>query len=206
MERSVKTDLSRSPTVLFNGGVRFQSARAARLARVRRARAAPCARSPVRIASAAGFEAARQRGGRSLLFQWSSLVGTFDDREARLSSRETREPSFYRGLIGPLLRLELRGGIAYPWDLRRLASGPASKWMLTLEPCPSPGTAPAIIPLWESDVPTRETGYEPCFRCFVGSYSSLFFHIERTMVASLRASVSLARFGFVPAVTRRVYS
>jgi hypothetical protein len=34
MERSVKTDPSRSPTVLFNGGVRFQSARAARLARV----------------------------------------------------------------------------------------------------------------------------------------------------------------------------
>jgi hypothetical protein len=44
MERSVKTALSHSPTVLFNGGVRFQSACAAGLARVQLARAAKVAR------------------------------------------------------------------------------------------------------------------------------------------------------------------
>ena len=44
MERSVKTDPSRSPTAFFHGGVRFQSARAARLARVQLARAAKVAR------------------------------------------------------------------------------------------------------------------------------------------------------------------
>jgi hypothetical protein len=66
MERSVKTDLSRSPTVLFNGGVRFQSARAAGLARVQLAGAetlAPCA---VLFASAMASDVADPCGGLSL--------------------------------------------------------------------------------------------------------------------------------------------
>jgi len=36
-----------------------------------------------------------------------------------------REPSFYLGLCGPLLRSALQGGIAYPWGLR--PKGPAQK-------------------------------------------------------------------------------
>ena len=66
MERSVKTDLSRSPTALFHGGVRFQSARAAGLARVQLAGAeilAPCA---VLFASAMASEVAAPCGGLSL--------------------------------------------------------------------------------------------------------------------------------------------
>ena len=73
MERSVKTDPSDSPTVLFNGGVRFQSAGAAGRARVRWARAerlvrvqrtsaetlVPCA---VILASAMASEAAGPGG------------------------------------------------------------------------------------------------------------------------------------------------
>jgi hypothetical protein len=54
MERSVKTDPLRSPTVLFNGGVRSQSARAAWLVRVRLAGTAWLAR--VQLASAASLE------------------------------------------------------------------------------------------------------------------------------------------------------
>jgi hypothetical protein len=66
MERSVKTDLSRSPTALFHGGVRFQSTRAAGLARVQLAGAetlAPCA---VLFASAMASEVADPCGGLSL--------------------------------------------------------------------------------------------------------------------------------------------
>jgi hypothetical protein len=73
MERSVKTDLCGSPTVLLHGGVRFQSADAARLARVRLARAEWLACHPqagaealasdaVILASAGAGEAADHRG------------------------------------------------------------------------------------------------------------------------------------------------
>jgi hypothetical protein len=131
------------------------------------------------------------------------VIGILDDDEAFVFSRQRREPSFYQGLSRPSLRLVLRGSIAYPWDLRRSAPEPEVQWMLTLEPCPSPGTAPTIKPLLGSDVSTRETGYELCLRCFVGSYLSLLFHIERAMAAILRAIVSFAKFGFVPAASNR---
>lgn len=73
MERSVKTSLSRSPTALFNVGVRSQSARtagfarvllasAARLARVQLASAASLVRFPVGHASAIGVGTASQCG------------------------------------------------------------------------------------------------------------------------------------------------
>jgi hypothetical protein len=71
MERSVKTDLPRAPTIFFNVGVRSQSAHAAWLARVRLAGAAWLARVqlaittnveryPVDHASAIGFGIAIQ--------------------------------------------------------------------------------------------------------------------------------------------------
>jgi len=73
MERSVKTNLSRSPIALFNVGVRSQSARAAWLVRVRLAGAAGLARVqlastaslgrfPVDHASAIGIGTASQYG------------------------------------------------------------------------------------------------------------------------------------------------
>ena len=127
----------------------------------------------------------------------------FHEIEALLFSRRKREPSFYLDLFWPWLLSVLRGGIAYPWDLGATAPGPGSPWMLTLEPCSSPGTAPPITRISGIDVSTRETSYEPCLRCFVGSYFSLLFHIERAMAASLRAFVSFARFGFVPALMSR---
>src|SRR5262249_19144599 len=130
-------------------------------------------------------------------------AGTLDEIEARVFSRREREPSFYQGLFGPLLRLVLRGGIAYPWDLESISLRPHSKWMLTLEPCSSPGTAPAFVPRSRTDSFPRETSHYSCLRCFVGSYLSLLFHMERAMAASLRAIVSFARLGLVPAAIRR---
>jgi len=62
MERSVKTNLSRSPTSLFNGGVRFQSARAAGLVRVQLASTAGLARFPVSLAFAIGIGTVSQYG------------------------------------------------------------------------------------------------------------------------------------------------
>jgi hypothetical protein len=76
--------------------------------------------------------------------------------------------------------------------------------ILTLELYSSLGTAPGIEPLFSRiDDSTRETSLYFCLRCFVGSYFSFFFHIERAMAAILRAIVSLARFGFVPAAISR---
>ena len=128
-----------------------------------------------------------------------ALDSILDEIEAFLFSRKEREPSFYRGLFGPLLLSVLRGGIAYPWDIGSTAPVPDKEWMLTLEPCSSPGTAPSISLRLGTGVSTRETSYEPCLRCFVESYFSLLFHIERAMAASLRAIVSFAKFGLVPA-------
>jgi hypothetical protein len=73
MERSVKIDLPRAPTIFFNVGVRSQSAHAAWLVRVRLAGAACFARVqlaiptnvelyPIDHASAIGFGTAIQCG------------------------------------------------------------------------------------------------------------------------------------------------
>jgi hypothetical protein len=99
MERSVKTNLSRSHTVLFNGGVRFQSARAAGLVRVQLARAASFKLLPVYHASAVGREAAGHCGGWSPRCGNSDHAGVLDEIEALVFSRREREPSFYQGLF-----------------------------------------------------------------------------------------------------------
>jgi hypothetical protein len=66
MERSVKTNLSRSPTALFNVGVRSQSARAAWLVRVQLASTGWLVRVPFDHASAVGIGTdASQCGGLS---------------------------------------------------------------------------------------------------------------------------------------------
>jgi hypothetical protein len=175
MERSVKTDPLRSPTVLFNGGVRSQSARAAwlvrvllagatGLARVQLASTASLGRFPVGHASAMGIGTASPCRGQSLPCR-VVLAFILDEIEALLFSRKEREPSFYLDLFWPWLLSVLRGGIAYPRDFRSTAPEPGRAWILTLEPCSSPGTAKAIPPLFGIDVSTRETSYQLCLRC-----------------------------------------
>ena len=202
MERSVKTDLSRSPTALFHGGVRSQSARAAGLVRGRSASPSGPVRFPFDHAFAAGLRAVRQHEARSLLLRGSG-VDIRGEIEARVSSPERRDPSFYLGLFWPWLLLELRGGIACRRDIRLCAPMPALQGILTLEPTSSPGTAPTSFHSSWIEASARETSYELGLRYFVGSYFSLLFHIERTIAASLRAIVSFARFGFVPAAISR---
>ncbi len=90
-----------------------------------------------------------------------------------------------------------------PWDLRGVAPVPEIQWMLSLEPNSSPGAAPTVIHFLGTNAFTRETSYEFCLRCFVESYSSPLFHMERAIAASLRASVNFARFGLVPAASIR---
>jgi hypothetical protein len=85
--------------LVFNVGVRSQSARAAWLARVKEAEAARLARFPVTHASAAGLGTARQRGGGSLFGTVAHVVGKPGDVEAPMFSRNKREPSFYQGLF-----------------------------------------------------------------------------------------------------------
>ena len=106
----VKRNLSRSPTSLFNVGVRSQSARAAWLVRVQIARA-------FRIwtlnhhESRAGIGTGLPGRVTGSLPDEASGVGILDEIEAVLSSHQTREPSFYLGLVRPMLLLVLRGGI-----------------------------------------------------------------------------------------------
>lgn len=89
-KRSVKPNLSHSPTVRFNVGVRSQSARAAWLARVR---CTTAARLPDH-AFASGLRTISQGVGVLPLPSRSSGVGILDDIEASLSSPQRREPSF----------------------------------------------------------------------------------------------------------------
>ncbi len=114
-----------------------------------------------------------------------------------------REPSFYLGLFRPWLPLVLRGGIAYPWGLQNRGPGPVIIWILTLETFSSPDIVPTIIGSFQSNTSALETSYVFCLQCFVASYSSPFFHIEMVIAAILRAIVSFARFGLVPAVSNR---
>ncbi len=69
----------------------------------------------------------------------SDSVGGFGSRAtpshrdslACVLSTRTWEPSFHLGLGRPSLRLVLRRGIAYPWDLRAFGRWPGNSWMLT---------------------------------------------------------------------------
>ena len=56
----------------------------------------------------------------------SALDGILDEIEALVFSRREREPSFYQGLFWPWLLSVLRGGIAYPRDLRSTAPVPGN--------------------------------------------------------------------------------
>jgi hypothetical protein len=90
MERSVKTNLTRSPSVVFNVGVRFQLSRAAWLVRVQSAMASWL---PVR-ASAPSLRSIGRCGGLSFPVR-ASGVGILDDIEVNLFFRKKREPFSY---------------------------------------------------------------------------------------------------------------
>ncbi len=90
----------------------------------------------------------------------------------------------------------LRGGIAFIWDLPVASRGPADKWMLSLEPFSSVNAEPPSIRGRLAD----QSAYVFSITglCRSGSYTSSCFHIDSTMAAMRRASVSFARFGLMP--------
>ena len=106
------------------------------------------------------------------------------------------EPSFYWGLLGPLLCSALRGGIAFQWGLRTHRPGPEGRWMLTPNTIPSPGPVPGTTDTFTTDLSNPETSYVVVN--LAGLYTSSDRHIDRVIDAIWRAMVSLARFGLVP--------
>ena len=96
----------------------------------------------------------------------------------------------------PWLQSVLRGGIACIWDLPVASGGPADGWMLSLEPFSSCDAGPAssrVSLAMRSAYALLLTAL-----CRSGSYTSSRFHIDSTIAAIRRASVSLARFGLMP--------
>ena len=73
--------------------------------------------------------------------------------------------------------------------------------MLLLEPQSLRGPVPSACA--QKRVNPLETVYAVCIRRDrIGLYASLLFHIASTVAAMRRASVSLARFGFVCVIMR----
>ena len=105
------------------------------------------------------------------------------------------------GLGGPWLQSVLRGGIACIGGLPVASRGPADEWMLSLEPF---STRSAGHPLSRVCLAKRSAyGLSAMTFRRAGSYTSSCFHIDSTMAAMRRASVSLARLGLMPASSRR---
>ena len=118
---------------------------------------------------------------------WGRRVSTRrpGDLPALAFSAGEREPSFYLGLCGPLLRSVHQGGIAYPGGLR--PKGPAQKFN-------------GYAPLYRSrlrikmalDIPTalRALPAGPKLRCYIawptlsGSYTSWLRHTASMMDAT----------------------
>ena len=78
------------------------------------------------------------RGSRAIPgAPWSMVMGSSfssgipGDIAAAPFSTPEWEPSFYQGLLRPLLCSALRGGITYQWGLRIGCPGPEDSWMLT---------------------------------------------------------------------------
>jgi len=110
-----------------------------------------------------------------------------------------REPSFHLGLFGPLLRSALWRGMAFSGGLHPGGLGPGAWWMLTSDLFSPPAFGLIVLALVRSAQSSREAISSCCFALSLcGSYSFPSFHIFRTRAATLRAMVSLARFGFVP--------
>jgi hypothetical protein len=105
------------------------------------------------------------------------------------------------GLVWPLLKSVLRGGIACEWGLPVASRGPADPWMLSLEPFSSVDARPTSSRLRLAGDGAYALTLTALFRC--GSYTSWCFHIDSTVAAIFRARVSLARFGLIPAPSIR---
>ena len=104
------------------------------------------------------------------------------------------------GPRGPLLLSVLQGGIACIRGLPVAPRGPADEWMLSLEPFSSYAER-ASRPRRLLERSAYALSVE--LLCLFGSYSSWCFHIDSTVAAMRRASVSLARLGRRPAATIR---
>jgi hypothetical protein len=92
-----------------------------------------------------------------------------------------REPSFYRGLIGPWLRSAHQGGIAYPKGLRHGLPGPEKQRMLSPVTISSVGWMPTAV-----DLHLRRFGNSELYVFWasrLGSYSSFERQSESTMEA-----------------------
>ena len=124
------------------------------------------------------------------------FLGIPDDIAAAAFSTPEWEPSFYWGLLRPLLCLALQGGIACEWGLR-IQPGPQFVLILTPETISSPGCAPRRTDSFTINSSNPETCYVILFN-FAGLYTSSDLHIERMIDAIWRAMLSFARFGFVP--------
>ena len=114
-----------------------------------------------------------------------------------------REPSFHQGLVGPSLQSVLWRGIAYPWGLHRVQVGPRETRMLTSDLVSLPAVMPIACTNSRTNQLTAEASDACCFS-LPGSYSFSSFHMRRTIAATRRAIVTLARLGLVPLdVSRR---
>jgi len=101
----------------------------------------------------------------------------------------------------PWLQSVLRGDITCIWDLPGASRGPADEWMLSLEPFSSLDSGPTSSRVRLALRSAYALSVTPL--CRSGSYTSLCFHIDSTVAAMRRASVSLARFGLIPASSIR---
>ena len=101
----------------------------------------------------------------------------------------------------PWLQSVLRGGIACIWDLSVASGGPADEWMLSLEPFSSLDAGHTSS---RARLALRSAyALSVTLLCRSRSYTSWCLHIESTVAAMRRASVSLARFGLIPASSIR---
>ncbi len=127
-----------------------------------------------------------------------SSSGIPGDIAAALLSTPRWERSFYRGLLRPLLYLALRGGIAYRWGLR---TGYVRDQEIHGYSPPKPARLRARRLSRPGSYTTKPSRREACYAVlwnFWGLYTSSERHIDKTMDAICRATVNLARFGFVP--------
>jgi len=111
---------------------------------------------------------------------------------------QRRAPLSQLGLRWPWFRSVLRGGIAYTKGLP-FAGCPRKFWMLTLRPNSS--CAAGLVRAPVHCLRARQPAVLGV--CLPGSYSSLCFHIARTIAARRLARVNLARFGSDPDSTAR---
>ena len=127
-----------------------------------------------------------------------TTLSSFGDSQAGLFSVAAREPSIHQGLGGPSLRSVLWRGITFSWGLHPVRVRPGPTRMLTSDLVSPAAVMLIVCANRPTDQSTAEAMISCCFS-LPGSYSFLSFHIRRTMAATCRAIVSLARFGLVPA-------